>query len=275
MDNELLTIKEAATIAGVHISTIYNLINSKKLEIKLETIGNRKVKKLIRKQVESVFNISKEIEENRKPEETIQNISNIVEETIQKYSKEFKNNLMKPIEEMALYKLGKLEEKLENISKEKEILLQENETLRNQLKALPDFQKEKETYESQVEILEKEKKDLIYKAETIQKEKDEQIRKTETLNQVLLDNANNIKELSKEKDKFQTALKEHEATIKEKEKILKDIEELRKQELEDLKKQTDEEKARLKSEAEEREKQIAEAWKKELELAKKPWWKFW
>ena len=74
MNNELLTIKEAATVAGVHISTIYNLINSKKLEIKLETIGNRKVKKLIRKQIESVFNLSKEIEENRKPEETIQNL---------------------------------------------------------------------------------------------------------------------------------------------------------------------------------------------------------
>ena len=45
--------------------------------------------------------------------------------------------------------------------------------------------------------------------------------------------------------------------------------------MEELKKKTEEEKAKLKIEAEEREKQIAEAWKKELELAKKPWWKFW
>ena len=30
-----------------------------------------------------------------------------------------------------------------------------------------------------------------------------------------------------------------------------------------------------KKEAEEREKQMADAWKKELEEARKPWWKFW
>ena len=98
----------------------------------------------------------------------------------------------------------------------------------------------------------------------LQKEKEEQIRKAEGLNQVLLDNANNIKELAKEKDNFQSTLKEQEATIREKERALKDLEELHKQKLEQALKQAEEEK-----------KQIAEVWKKELEEAKKPWWKFW
>ncbi|MEQ8225872.1 MAG: hypothetical protein ABRQ37_26405, partial [Candidatus Eremiobacterota bacterium] len=105
---------------------------------------------------------------------------------------------------------------------------------------------------------------LKARAESIQKEKEEQIRKAEGFNQVLLDNANNIKELAKEKDKFQSVLKEHEATIKEKERALKDLEKLHRAELDQALKQ-----------AEEKQMEISEAWKKELELAKRPWWKFW
>jgi hypothetical protein len=100
--------------------------------------------------------------------------------------------------------------------------------------------------------------------ELMEKDKEEQNRKAEALNQVLLDNANNIKELTKEKDNFQSALKEQEATIREKERALKDLEELHRAELEQALKQ-----------AEEKQMEISEAWKKELELAKRPWYKFW
>jgi hypothetical protein len=52
----------------------------------------------------------------------------------------------------------------------------------------------------------------------------------------LLDNANNIKELAKEKESFQSVLKEQEATIKEKERALKELDELHKAELEQAEK---------------------------------------
>jgi len=42
-----------------------------------------------------------------------------------------------------------------------------------------------------------------------------------------------------------------------------------------VRQQAEKEKNRLKTESEDREKEISEAWKKELEEAKRPWWKFW
>lgn len=89
-------------------------------------------------------------------------------------------------------------------------------------------------------ILEKEKENILSKIETIQKEKEKQ-------------NARHITEQQKQIQE-----------LEEKEQKIKNIEELYKQKLEQAKIQ-----------AEEREKQIAEAWRKELEDAKKPWWKFW
>lgn len=169
----------------------------------------------------------------------------VVKETIA----EERNQLMKPIEEQALYRLGILENEVKHLQAEKATLRQENELLREQVKALP----------GPAELKTKENIILL-----LQKEKEEQIRKTESLNQVLLDNANNIKELTKERDNFQSVLKELEATIKEKETSQKKLKELHRIQLEQTLKQAEEEK-----------KQIVDIWKKELEEAKKPWWKFW
>lgn len=162
---------------------------------------------------------------------------------LQEFFESKQAELVKPLEQQSLVLVGELRNEVKHLRAEKEALLQENELLRTQIKALP----------GPVEL---ENKD----------------------NMILL--------LEKEKETFQSALKEHEVTIKEKERTLKELDDLHRQELEKLKQQAEEEKKklqseaeaekdRLKTEAEEREKQISEAWKKELELARRPWWKLW
>ncbi len=296
MDNEYISITEAVNISGKHITTIYTAIRKRKLKT-IDAIENSKViKKVLKSDLIRLFKldirkrysdaiensnnaIANSIENSNNATANIQansieNSNNAIANsivTIENYKKAIEevleakqSQLMKPMEEQALYRCGILENEVKHLQVEKETLRQENELLMEQIKALPDFRQEKDNYKEQVEILKKEKEDLKARAETIQKEKEEQIRKAEGLNQVLLDNANNIKELAKEKDNFQSALKEQEATIREKERALKDLEELHRTEMEQALKQ-----------AEEKQMEISEAWKKELEEAKKPWWKFW
>jgi len=181
-NNGLLTIKEAATIAKVHVSTIYNLINSNRIQVQFDSIRGKKTKKVRRLDIERIFrfsNLEENLETTRIEPETI---SNLIEKSINNYFETKRTALMKPIEEQALFRLGILENELKHLEAEKETLRIENETLRNQNKILPELQ--------------------------------------------------------------------------DKEKVIAELEQSLKQ-------------------SEEEKKQIAEAWKKELEKAKKPWYKFW
>lgn len=346
------TIEEIVKLTGRSSTSIYRYIKNGKLKANKVKGGGKPSYVISVDDFEQCFNIDWKIHEKnmvnaeKNMKKTWENNENekpltqeILMETMEKFFSTKQSELVKPMEQQALYKLGKVEQENQFLREKMETILEENSQLREQIKALPgpvesikqilvenienvtmlhkekeellnrleEREKELENYISlslqlestsqklhekedeiksiksmvkrekdDIEIkLVKEKEEALTEAEEALKQLKELPAPVESINQILLDNANNIKELTKERDKFQRVLKEHEATIKEKEKILKDIEELRKQELEDLKKQTEEEKARLKSESEEREKQIAEAWKKELEEAKKPWWKFW
>jgi excisionase family DNA binding protein len=274
------TIKEIAEITGKSDTTIYRYLKKGKIpfftvekdgqtiyQVKksdIESFLGHTVEdneKTVTHNEETIFHNEKTVTHNEKPFFQF-NQENLQEAIFQAISQQ-QNQLMKPMEEQALYIAGKLSTENQFLKDRLETLRQENELLREQVKILP-APADLENKESAILKLQKEKEDLLSSAEIIQKEKEEQIRKAEGLNQVLLDNANNIKELTKEKDNFQTVIKEHEATIREKERALKDLEELHRQELEQALKQAEEEK-----------KQIAEVWKKELEEAKRPWWKFW
>ncbi len=272
-NNGYITIQEASVFSGLAISTLYKAVQKGILPVEYSIIHGKNVKKIRKSDIIRVFNISDStILHSTTPSITpditqyntieYDRISDIVQENIKKVLEEKQSQLIKPLEEHALVKYGAIRKENEFLQQRLETLFQENEFLREQVKVLPDFQKEKETYKSQVELLEKEKAEILSKAESIQREKEEQIRKTEGLNQVLLDNANNLKELAGEKARIEIQLKEQNSTIKEKEHSLKELHELHRLEIE-----------RLKEEAEEREKQIAEAWKKELEEARRPWWK--
>lgn len=255
MNNGLLTLNEICVMTGKSYTSVLRYVKSGKLKSITMTIQGKpcyKVKRVDLERFIEKHGISMNIHgENDRISMNNQGISmketfkEVVKETIA----EERNQLMKPIEEQALYRLGILENEVKHLQAEKATLRQENELLREQVKALPG-PAELETKENIILLL--------------QKEKEEQIRKTEGLNQVLLDNANNIKELTRERDNFQSVLKELEATIKEKETSQKELEELHRIQLEQALKQAEEEK-----------KQIVDIWKKELEEAKKPWWKFW
>jgi len=255
-NNGFMTIQEASVFSGLAISTLYKAVQRGILPIEYDIVRGKKVKKIKKTDIVRTFNILdstilhdriSDITPGITQYNTIEydRISDIVKENIKKVIEDKQSQLMKPLEEQALFISGKLTQENLFLKAKVETLLQELE----QYKALPG-PAELETKENTILLL--------------QKEKEEQIRKAEGLNQVLLDNANNIKELAKEKDNFQSALKEQEATIREKERALKDLEEIHRAELEQALKQAEEEK-----------KQIAEIWKKELEQAKRPWYKFW
>jgi len=250
-NNGYITIQEASVFSGLAISTLYKAVQKGILPVEYSIIHGKNVKKIRKSDIIRVFNISDStILHSTTPSITpditqyntieYDRISDIVQENIKKVLEEKQSQLIKPLEEHALVKYGAIRKENEFLKQRLETLFQENEFLREHVKVLPDFQKEKETYKSQVELLEKEKAEILSKAESIQREKEEQIRKTEGLNQVLLDNANNIKELTRERDNFQSVLKELEATIKEKETSQKELEELHRIQLEQALKQAEE-----------------------------------
>ncbi len=386
MDNkeEFITIKDASRIYNLNINTLYKYIQQGKIKVENHTIRGRKIQRLTKSEIEEFLGIDIQqhtttynqtvtrenetlqqntIYNNEKQNNTTPNkeqqintttynelTKDSIREVIEEFFSSKQAELVKPMEEMALYRLGGLEKENLFLKERLETVLNEYKELQDKMKALPDFQKEKEDIEARLlqekeqaikeleAIQQKEKEDLLANVEKhvkelekykslpaqledtsqklqekeeeikvlevkLQKEKEELEKKfkseseekarakaeaeqalkqltslpapVESIQQILLDNANNIKELSREKETFQSVLKENESTIKEKERALKELEEIRRQELEQVKKQAEEEKARLLEEKEKEKQEIAEAWKKELELAKRPWWKFW
>jgi hypothetical protein len=268
-NNGTISIIEASQLTGKSQTTIYRYIQRGVITCKKLFCNGKQVLTVQKSDIERLFNISCETVQNTAKTcktdfitdnhcETVQNTAKQetetltaerIREVIEDFFETKQTQLIKPLEEHALVKYGAISKENEFLKQKLETLLQENDFLREQVKALP----------GPAELENKENIILL-----LQKEKEEQIRKAEGLNQVLLDNANNIKELTKERENFQSALKEQETTIREKEKALKNLEELHRAELEKILKQ-----------AEAKQIEISEAWKKELELAKRPWWKFW
>jgi len=177
---------------------------------------------------------------------TIENYKKAIEEVLEAKQ----SQLMKPMEEQALYRCGLLENEVKHLQAEKETLRQENELLRDQVKSLPD-----KTYIEKIQAESQEKeKDLIIQIEMERKEKEDLKAMAETIRHEL------------EQVKTQAGREKQEALTSLQSQIL-DIQKKK----EALQIQVEKEK----KEAEEREKQMADAWKKELEEARKPWWKFW
>lgn len=209
-----------------------------------------------------------------------------VREVIEDFFSTKQAELVKPMEQQALYKLGRIEEqnislqhRLETILEENRILQEEKKDLQNKFKAIPDLQKEKEILKVRL-LQEKEQaiKELEVRLKQEEKEKvrakskaEEAIKQltalpapVESINQILLDNANNLKKLTSEKAKIEIQIKELDATVKEKELSLADLHKLHRQEIE-----------KLKAESEESQKVLSEEWQKKVEELSRPWWKFW
>jgi len=181
----------------------------------------------------------------------------IIYENMRKVLEDFfeKSNLLKLQE----YQPVKLTQENQSLKEKLDIALKENELLREQVKVLSEPE----------ELNIKENTILSLRAE-IKRLQEKHEKENESIQQVLMENANNLKELSSEKANVEMQIKALNSTIKEKERALADLGELHSQEI-----------ARLKAEAEEQLKKseeekvrISEEWRKKLEELKKPWWKF-
>jgi DNA repair exonuclease SbcCD ATPase subunit len=256
--NDFFTIYEASQITGKCQNTIHRYIKKGKLHVKPCQYNGKQVMTVEKAELERVFNITgKTCQDMSKPTASHVNTGNDMsihvnpsamkeelKEVIQEFFTTKQAELMRPIEEMALYKLGAVEKENTFLKTRLETVLQENQELQEKIKALPDkayiekMQKENQEKEKdliiQIEMERKEKADLLSRVETIQKEQEEKLKQSEEIHR-----------------------KELEARQEEQK-------DLHRQELEQVKKEAEEEK-----------KQIAETWRKELELSKRPWWKLW
>ena len=183
----------------------------------------------------------------------------IIYETMRKVLEEFfeKSQLQKPMEEQFL--AGKLTQENQYLKQRLETVLQENELLREQVKLM--------TGPAELEI--KDNTILLLQGE-LKSQQEKYQKENESIQQVLMENANNLKELSSEKATIELQIKALDSTIKEKERALADLHELYRQEIEKLKTEAEEQR----KQTEEEKLKIAEAWKKKVEEMKKPWWKF-
>jgi len=247
MDEALLTIKEAVIFTGKCERTIYRYIKKGKIPCQTvvsqmsdssQTIVRMKKSDLIR-----VFNIPSDTcqtdvrQESDSSQTPVRDFKEDIKTVIEEYFESKTTQLMRPLEEQALFISGKLTQENLFLRERLDTLRQENELLREQVKALPDLktiqEKEKDLI-IQIELERKEKEDLKSIGETIQRKQEEKLKQSEEIHR-----------------------KELEARQEEQK-------ELHRQELEQVKKEAEEEK-----------KEIAETWRKELELSNRPWYKFW
>ncbi|HNR65797.1 MAG TPA: hypothetical protein PKJ95_05865, partial [Atribacterota bacterium] len=174
--NEYISIQEAVSLSKKHITTIYSAIKKGKIHTIESLLRGRKIKKLLKADIETLFLIdsighysdhighySDSIANNSNSiglnSDTIETLKTAIEEVLEAKQ----SQLMKPLEDQALYRCGVLENEVKHLQAEKEVLRQENELLREQVKALPDLQtiqeKEKDLI-IQIELERKEKEDL-------------------------------------------------------------------------------------------------------------------
>jgi predicted DNA-binding transcriptional regulator AlpA len=223
-NNGKLTIREAIQFTGKSESTIYRYVRKGKIKPVKVKAGNFHVTVFKKDELTKVFNISdspvsQPFIDNDSPDSqtvihsnssashmviTDSQLKNVIEEILLTRQ----SQLMKPMEEHALYLVGELKNEVKHLQAEKEALRQESEFLREQIKALPG-PAELEKKESIILLLQKEKEDL----NTIQKEKD---------TRHMVEQQKQIQEL------------------KEKEQKIKDLEELHRTEMEQALKQAEE-----------------------------------
>jgi len=280
-NGKLLTIREASNFSGMSIPALYKHIKRGIISVEYDIIQGKKIKKVKKEELIRVYgtadntveygrmpdNISENTSDNtveygRIPDNIIEydRISDIIRENIKQALETEKTQLIKPLEDHALYRLGRMEKEVEDLRAEKEILLQELD----RYKALPGPIEE---ITEKLEQTEKEKSALASSLEISLKEKSEL--------QTRLQQEEKQKEvLTKEKDETTQALQmvrqEKESALEEKERLLTYM----KQQTEDLLSAKDREAAELKEQFEKQTEEIAAAWKKELEAERnRPWWK--
>lgn len=131
MENDL-TIKQICNIIGKSNTSVYRLIKGGKLTAYSTGEGGQRVWKVKREDLERFLGHKLE-----QPEKQVENTSNLNEEALttlfQKVIKEQSTALVQPMEQMALYRCGELENEVKHLRAEREILLQEIQELEGAL----------------------------------------------------------------------------------------------------------------------------------------------
>jgi hypothetical protein len=190
MEQEYISITEASILTGKHITTIYKGIKQGRIQYKTVEDNNKTVKKVLKSDILKLFGneykttLDQSIRpSNTQVEDGIRLAKDDMKQVIEEVLEAKQSQLMKPIEEQALYRLGRIEQENSFLKAKVETLLQELE----QYKSLPGpadvekIQKENQEKEKdliiQIEMERKEKEDLKSISETIQKETEEKNRR--------------------------------------------------------------------------------------------------
>ena len=244
-----VTLKEASLLTGKSCSTVYRLGKSKLIPWKRENInGNYEIMFDRFGLIEFFSNYEKPPQENKSI------TKNEIKEVIEEFFETKQTQLMKPLEQEAIYRVGKLETENRFLKERLETIIEENKDLREQFKSLPGpAEKIKETIKkikTENMLLKEELRDLPCTPKEVNKK--------------FLQNKDNIEKLQSKNSE-----------LEEEQKIL--IEDLKKREnymdLQEEKLKEMEEKLKL----EEKEKlKIVQKWKERVEELELPWWKkFW
>ncbi len=214
MEHEYITINEASKLTGKSIKTIHRYIKKELLHVKTGYNHNKEVMTVEKEELIRVLKIDDKtgydtskpndktgydnVKTGYNPVITRQNLK----ETFREFLEEQKTQLLKPLEEQAIYLVGELRNEVKHLQAEKDTLRQENEVLREQVKALPDkayiekMQKENQEKEKdliiQIEMERKEKEDLKSMGETIQKETEEKLKQSEEIHGKELETRNEL-----------------------------------------------------------------------------------
>jgi len=305
-----ITILEASLLTGKSQSTVYKYIERGTLPCEKNIINGKEYLTLKKKDIERVFNITcPESEENKvmeasthtnKAEHVVRDEEHLTAEKVREVMEEFfstkQAELVKPVEQQSLYRLGRVEqenqflkEKLETLLEENRKLQEENQIFQKELKSLPvlaesmknlDILREENVkIKEENSILQEDLKSLTALSERIKNLEKENIGLQEesqtlqdklkaspgpSIEKVLMDNASNLKILSRDKTELQERLREKEEVIQTQyARLLKEKEEA-----------LEEQKAMFLARMEEEKGQLLESWQQEKE-EKKAWWKFW
>ena len=187
MCEELLTIKEAALLVGINPNTIYRYIDKKRISCKSLFIKGKHVKKIKKEDIISIFGLSRQSQrisenlresqfvtsENLRESQTItpENLRDSLKEIVKETFAEERSQLMKPIQEQALFIAGKLTQENQDLRQKFETILEENRKLQEQIKALPEntegLQQELQKKDTFIAIMMEETKKALIEKENI------------------------------------------------------------------------------------------------------------
>ncbi len=152
--DEYITISEAGRISGKHVATSYKGIRKGRIQSKQVEAGTNTIKKVLKEDIIRLFCIKVETQEKpveaqvETQVETGRNLSKEdIKTTIEEVLGAKQSQLMKPIEDQALYRLGRIEQENTFLKEKVETLLQENLELQEKIKSLPDLQAEQKNME--------------------------------------------------------------------------------------------------------------------------------